>query len=125
VSRRLVLALGVLALAAGCAKKPAEPQNFVVYFETGDANVTPVAQQVLATAATAAQDRPPAKIVVEGHADGGTTNDAALADRRALAVIHALTEDGIDANRIEKLQGTPPAGETGVAAHQVIVRFVP
>jgi outer membrane protein OmpA-like peptidoglycan-associated protein len=122
---RLVLALGALALVAGCAQKPAEPQNFVVYFETGEATVTPVAQQVLATAAAASHEHTPSKIVVEGHADGGTTNDAALADKRALAVIHVLTDDGIDANRIEKAQGTPPAGETGVAAHQVIIRFVP
>jgi outer membrane protein OmpA-like peptidoglycan-associated protein len=87
--------------------------------------VTQEAHQVIANAATELRSHPPAKIVVEGHADGGTPADASLADQRAIAVIHALVDDGIDANKIEKLQGAPPAGETGVAAHQVIIRVVP
>ena len=120
-----VAILSALAALAGCTNPPAEPRNFVVYFQSGDANVTPEAQQVVANAASAMRDRPPTKIVVEGHADGGTTTDARLADQRALAVIHALAEDGVDANSIEKLQGAPPTGQTGVAAHQVIIRFVP
>jgi outer membrane protein OmpA-like peptidoglycan-associated protein len=121
----LVATLSIMTAFAGCSTPPAEPRNFVVYFETGDASVTPTAQQVIATVATATHEHAPSKLVVEGHADGGTTSDAALADQRAIAVIHALVEDGIDANSIEKLQGAPPEGQTGVAAHQVIIRFVP
>lgn len=118
-------ALALMAAITGCSSRPAEPQNFVVYFETGDATVTPVAQQVIATAAAAAHGHAAQKLVVEGHADGSATTDASLADQRALAVIHALTDDGVDAKSIEKAQGAPPPELTGLAAHQVIIRFVP
>ena len=124
--RRFAATLGVMTALVGCSNPPpAEPRNFVVYFRTGDATVTQEAHQVIANAATSMRTHPPAKIVVEGHADGGTTFDASLADQRALAVIQALVADGTDASSIEKLPGAPSPGETGLAAHQVIIRFMP
>ncbi len=118
--------LAVLALA-GCAAKPppAELQQFVVYFETGATALTPEATKIIADAAAASREHTPAKIVVEGHADGGTANDAALADKRALAVMAALTGDGVDAKLLDKDQGAPATGVTGVGAHQVIIRLLP
>jgi outer membrane protein OmpA-like peptidoglycan-associated protein len=127
--RRPYLVLALLALAGCATKEPAEPaagpQLFVVYFQTGAATLTPDATQIVATAAAAARERTPSKLIVEGHADGGTTNDAALADQRALAVMAALTGDGVDATAIEKNQGAPAAGVTGVDAHQVTIRLLP
>ncbi|HUK58519.1 MAG TPA: OmpA family protein [Stellaceae bacterium] len=123
--RTFVMLLGVGAVAACTAPAPAPaPANFVVYFQTGGATLGPDARQIIANAVAAAKDRPD-KLLVEGHADGGATTDAALADRRALAVIRALTDAGLDAGRITKAQGTPAPGEEGVAAHQVLIRFVP
>jgi outer membrane protein OmpA-like peptidoglycan-associated protein len=125
VIRRACLLLAVLAVAGCAAQKPAEPQQFVVYFQTGDASVTQEAQQVIAQAAAATRQHAPSKITVEGHADGGTSNDAALADRRAIAVMGALVRSGVNATAIEKTPGTPAAGATGVAAHQAIIRLMP
>jgi outer membrane protein OmpA-like peptidoglycan-associated protein len=124
--RRASLLLALLALA-GCAAKeePAGPRQFVVYFETGTAALTQEGTQIVAGAAAAARDPAPSKIVVEGHADGGTTSDAALADKRALAVMAALTGDGVEAALIDKDQGAPAAGLSGVGAHQVIIRLLP
>jgi hypothetical protein len=125
VTRHPTLFLALLVLA-GCATAPAVgPQQFVVYFETGADTLTPEAREVVGSAADAARAHPPGKITVEGHADGGTANDAALADKRALAVIAALSGDGVDANAIEKIPGAPAAGAAGVAAHQAIIGLIP
>ncbi len=121
--RTFVTMLGIGWLAACAAPAPA-PANFVVYFQTGEASLTLEAWQVVANAAAAAKDRPD-KLVVEGHADGGATADAALADRRALAVMRALSDAGVDAGRVVKAQGAPTPGAEGIAAHQVLIRFVP
>jgi OmpA family len=126
--RRRTFVTMLCGLVAACANPAPAPTpaagNFVVYFVTGDATVTPEAQLVVANAVAAAQGRPD-KLFVEGHADGGATTDAALADRRALAVMRALTAAGVDASRIVKEPGAPTPGEAGVAAHQVIIRFAP
>jgi outer membrane protein OmpA-like peptidoglycan-associated protein len=123
MSRALVLAL-LLALGA-CAGRLAEPQIFVVYFPTNDAVLTPQAHALATEIAAARRDMNPSRVVVEGRADGGTPHDAELADARARAVARALVDAGVDAALIEQHPGAPPAGETGVAAHQVVVRFVP
>ena len=125
MSARRAGALALAALLASCATKPTEPQRFAVYFETGGATLTDEGRQVVAQAASAARAHPPSRITVEGHADGGTTNDAALADRRAIAVIGTLVGDGVAATAIEKIPGAPSEGASGVAAHQVIIRLMP
>jgi hypothetical protein len=40
-------------------------------------------------------------------------------------VIHGLIDAGIDGKSIDKQPSAPAGGATGVAAHQVIVRFLP
>ena len=119
------LAFAALAALAGCMKSAVEPRNFVVFFPIDDAALTPEAQKSVAGIAAATRDAGPSRFTVEGGADGGTPHDATLADERALAVIHALVEDGVDAGSIEKRPSAPPNGSAGVAAHEVIVRIVP
>jgi hypothetical protein len=117
--------LFLLGALAACTAHMSEPQNFVVYFHTGEAQLTPEGQQVVTAIATAQAAAKPRRIQVEGRADGGTPHDAALADDRAIVVIGALVRSGIDATAIDKRPSAPPEGVTGVAAHEVVVRFVP
>jgi outer membrane protein OmpA-like peptidoglycan-associated protein len=125
---RIPAVLALLAALAACMSTSPTPaptaDNFVVYFQTGDASLTPEARQVVANVVAASKTRPD-KLVVEGHADGGTTTDATLADRRAAAVMRALTDGGIDATRVIKAPGAPAPGTEGVAAHQVLIHFTP
>jgi outer membrane protein OmpA-like peptidoglycan-associated protein len=113
-----------VALAA-CTASLREPRNYVVYFVADSADLTSEAQQVVATIAAARADLHPSRIAVEGRADGGSPHDAALADERARTVSRALVAAGIDPATIAIEPSAPPAGITGVAARQVIVRFEP
>jgi hypothetical protein len=117
--RRLITAALLLCLAA-CAT--GTPPQYVVYFPKGDATLTPDAQAVVTEIAGAAKSNS-GKLVVAGQADGGKPADATLADERATVVIKALTAAGIDGARLDKGAAAPPAGVTGVAAHQVTVVF--
>ena len=122
--RRSAIAAAFLALAA-CAPRLEAPRDFNVFFETDRAELTPEAHQVIAQIADDAHKLAPRKIVVAGRADGGTAHDATLADTRATAVIGALLERGVPADQIEKQADAPPPDRTGIAAHQVVVRFLP
>jgi hypothetical protein len=114
----------LLALLTACAHLD-QPRDFVVYFETDSADLTPTARQVVATVATNAHDTSPSKILVAGRADGSTAHDATLADQRAAVVMQALSKQGIPATQIEKQADAPPANRVGVAAHQVIITLLP
>jgi len=120
-----IAVFAVLMVLAGCAGRPAEPRNFAVFFESDKASLTPEARLLVAQMAAAAHEMSPSKIIVEGRADGGTAHDATLADARASVVVRSLVEAGIDGKSIDKQPGAPPAGRTGVAAHEVIVRLLP
>jgi outer membrane protein OmpA-like peptidoglycan-associated protein len=122
---RRITALTLLIALAGCMSPASAPRDFVVFFETDKATLTPEAKIVVVQMAHAAQTAASAKITVEGRADGGTAHDAALADERAAVVMRALVDSGIDATRIAKQPSAPPTGTTGTAAHQVIVQFLP
>jgi hypothetical protein len=115
----------LLAALAGCAAHLDEPRNYVVYFVTDTATLTDEAQKVVATIAAARSDLNPTRIAVEGRADGGTAHDATLADDRARVVTRALVAAGIEPTLIAIEPSAPPTGVTGVAAHQVVVRFQP
>lgn len=119
---RTVLILLLLA-SAGCADRLSKPQDYVVFFPTNTAGLTAEGKQVVDRVAANARDVRPSKVVVEGHADGGTPSDASLANERARTVLLALGEAGVAP--VELAQSAPPAGTTGVAAHKVVVRFVP
>jgi len=120
--RRVVVLLVLVALA-GCAwPLPGGIQQFVVFFRTDDATLSLEARSIVSQVVVAAHDFHPAKIEVEGHADGALPQDAALADRRAEAVVKALEDGGIDPAIIGR-HANIVATEAGIAAHQVIVRF--
>jgi hypothetical protein len=117
-------AFALAAFLAACAHLD-QPRDFLVFFDTDSATITPTAQQVIATAAARAHDTSASKILVAGRADGSTAHDATLADQRATAVMQALAQQGIPAAQIEKQPDAPPANQTGVAAHQVVVTLLP
>ncbi len=122
---RHAAAASLLLVIAACAQHLAAPRDFVVFFETDQAQITPEGQQVIVEIAGAARKNAPSKIVVAGRADGGTARDATLADQRATNVMHALADQGVPAASLEKQADAPPANQTGVAAHQVLVRLLP
>lgn len=123
VSRLAAFALAVVLSA--CAHHLEQPRDYIVYFDTDSATLTPDGQRIVATAAAAAHDNSPSKILVAGRADGSTAHDATLADQRATAVMQALTRQGVAAAKVEKQPDAPPSSRTGVAAHQVVVTLLP
>jgi outer membrane protein OmpA-like peptidoglycan-associated protein len=119
-------AIGTVAiLLAACAQRLEAPREFIVFFETDHADLTPEAQQVIGQIADNTRELHPSKIVVAGRADGGTAHDATLADQRATAVMNRLTNDGVASRLLEKQSDAPRAGTGGVAAHQVVIRLLP
>ena len=117
--------LGVALVLAACTPHLATPREYIVFFETDQARLTPEAQQLIHEVASNARDLHPSKVVVAGRADGGTAHDATLADERAIAVMQALAKEGLAPSLLEKEADAPQAGTAGVAAHRVIVRFLP
>jgi outer membrane protein OmpA-like peptidoglycan-associated protein len=117
-------AIAWFALLAACSA-PDQPRPFVVFFETDSAALTPEAQQVIAQAAAKAHDVAHSKIVVAGRADGSTPHDATLADQRAMAVMQALTVQGVPSGELVKQADAPPSGIGGVAAQQVVITLLP
>jgi outer membrane protein OmpA-like peptidoglycan-associated protein len=121
--KSLVVAVLLVALAA-CAPMSG-PRQLDVFFMTNEASLTPDGQKVVTEIAKLAREGKPSRIIVEGQADGGAPSDAALADKRAGAVIDALVAAGVDAGRITKVAAPAPQGVTGVAAHKVAVQLLP
>lgn len=125
---KLVLRLAAFALLVAlgaCAQHLTQPRDYIVYFDTDSATLTPDGQRIVATAASTAHDTSPSKILVAGRADGSTAHDATLADQRATAVMQALTQQGVAAAKLEKQPDAPPSSRTGVAAHQVVITLLP
>jgi outer membrane protein OmpA-like peptidoglycan-associated protein len=113
------VSLASVVLAAGCATK--EPgRQFPVYFQAendtldqaGEATVTEITR-----VATGSHQQ----IVIRGQADGGTPHDAQLAYSRGQTVAQDLQAHGVDPSRIQIQPSAPAPGETGVAAHKVVV----
>lgn len=115
VSRRSVLVAGVGAwLGAAVAtdaraqgKSPAEPEQFVLYFDFASAKLSSVARPVVSDAADAIRrtvDRGNfSHVKVIGYADtiGSTAGQDRLSLRRADAVRDELVRDGIDVTAIK------------------------
>lgn len=124
LSRLFSIAL-LTALAACSGTKLDQPRSYLVYFDNDSATITADGQRVIGTIVTGIKDNSPSKVVIAGRADGSTAHDATLADQRAVAVMQALTQQGVAASKLEKEAGAPPSGVTGVAAHQVAVTLLP
>jgi outer membrane protein OmpA-like peptidoglycan-associated protein len=120
---RGLAALGLTMMLAGCAAS--EPRQFVVFFGTDDASLTPAAQQLVAEIAAAARDQHSSKIAVAGYGDGAGAQDAALADRRATTVVRALAAAGVGPSSIEKRPGLAADQATGIPVHKVTVILDP
>jgi len=84
---------------------PAEiqiPRNFLVFFDFNQSTITQVAQNIINSAADAAQSLAQVKLRLTGHADraGPTRYNQRLSIRRANAVKAALVRLGVPANDI-------------------------
>jgi len=117
-------AVALISAVAACTHID-QPRDYLAYFDTDSATLTPDGQRIVGTVASAVHDLSPAKIVVAGRADGSTAHDATLADQRATTVVQALVQQGVPAGKIEKQADAPPSGRTGVAAHQVVITILP
>ena len=115
----------MLTTLTGCTHVDQQPRSYLVYFDTDSAILTADGQRVVATAASAAHDFSPSKVIVSGRADGSTAHDAALADQRATVVMQALGQQGVAGKDIEKQADAAPSGRTGVAAHEVVITLLP
>jgi hypothetical protein len=106
--RRLLvsLVLSALALSTASAQQasegartaaPTESEQFLVFFNTGQAALTPEGARVVAEAADAYKARGVARIVVTGHTDttGSAEYNLELSLRRAEAVTEELMRRGV------------------------------
>jgi OmpA family protein len=99
----------------------AEARMFVVFFGTGQDRVTAEAEKVVTEIAAAAKATTGARLEVAGYGDDDQARDKDLAERRAQAVVRALTAAGVPQNRIATKPGVPPAEATGIPVHKVTV----
>lgn len=121
-----VAVVTLLAAPAACTTpETTEPREFLVFFQTDKAELTPEAREVVEEAAAALRDAGPSKIVVEGEADGHAARDGALANQRAETVAQALAAAGMDPAAIEKGAHTVPRPVVPLAAHKVTVLVMP
>jgi outer membrane protein OmpA-like peptidoglycan-associated protein len=96
--------------------------QYVVFFRDGQAALTPDGNQIVQRIAEAAKQLHPGKIEVIGSNDGLAMTRENIADARAATVVQSLEQAGVKSTAIARAGSAQPAG-TGVAAHQVIVRF--
>jgi outer membrane protein OmpA-like peptidoglycan-associated protein len=120
-----IFAVTMLTALAACGSTLSQPRSYLVYFDNDSATLTAEGQRIVGTIVTGIKDNAPSKVVVAGRADGSTAHDATLADQRAVAVMQALTQQGVSASKLEKEADAPPSGINGVAAHQVVVTLLP
>ncbi len=116
-----LLSILLLAIVPFVADAVAEGRMFVVFFGTGEDRVTAEAEKVVAEAAAIAKEKTDARLEVAGYGDDDQARDKDLAERRARAVVRALTAAGVPQNRIATKPGAPPAEATGIPVHKVTV----
>jgi OOP family OmpA-OmpF porin len=88
----------------GCEIKIAQPVSFnlTVQFATNSAEITGVAFQEMLELLRFLREHPSTDAVIEGHTDNTGTDDynQGLSERRAEAVVQALTNSGISRDRL-------------------------
>ncbi|MFH1090236.1 MAG: OmpA family protein [Pseudomonadota bacterium] len=73
-----------------------------ILFDTGQATIKPESQPIIDQVVTLMKDNPDLKLGVEGHTDnvGTPASNKVLSEKRAAAVVAALTKAGIAQNRL-------------------------
>ena len=91
------------AFAGVLAATPRAPRVFIVYFESGTADIEPRSTGALDEAIAVAKSTPDADISVVGHSDatGTDASNLALSTRRAEVVRDRLVAGDVAANTIE------------------------
>lgn len=94
-----------------------------VLFDTGQATLNPGANEPLDRLATALQEQPGRKVLIEGHTDnvGSDQNNLGLSERRAQSVQTSLTQRGVDRSQITavgKGENFPIASNDSAAGRQ-------
>lgn len=95
-----------------------------VFFETGQATITPGARATIDRLAEFLKQNPDQRVRIDGYADstGSKAHNAALSERRADAVKQALVSRGIETGRIETHAGgagAPVAGNDTAQGRQM------
>jgi outer membrane protein OmpA-like peptidoglycan-associated protein len=81
---------------------PAEPLNYLVFFDFNKSDLTDDARTIIKSAATHAAKAGPTKLTVTGHTDtvGSAAYNMRLSRRRAVSVEKELVKDGVPADEI-------------------------
>ncbi|MBF0267693.1 MAG: OmpA family protein [Alphaproteobacteria bacterium] len=90
------------APAPAPVKKPAEPKNFLVFFDFDKADITPEALKIIEQAVAYAKAGNMSRVELTGHADRSGSNkyNMALSMRRAKAVQDTMVKLGMNASAI-------------------------
>ncbi len=88
--------------AAPASAPPPPQRQFMLYFDTNSATLSPEAQSIVQQAAEAARHAQITHIAVTGHTDtvGTARYNQRLSDRRAAAVSQGLIGQGVSADEI-------------------------
>ena len=83
--------------SAAMAARPALPEHFLLYFESGGTQLTPASTAALDKIIEAAKRRPAADMSIIGHTDtpGKVELNESLAHQRAVAVADLLKQKGL------------------------------
>lgn len=89
------------AFAGALAAEPETPRRFLLYFQSGTAELIPEARAMLPEIVTEIRRRPGVDISIIGHSDtvGNDAINARLSLQRAVAVRDLLVSNGMDAAR--------------------------
>jgi len=91
--------------ASPAVERPSGPAPLVVYFNAGSASIRDEDRTVLDQASRAFSEGKPLVMILTGSADrvGPPDRNLTLSQRRASAVLHALLDRGIPADRFQIL----------------------
>jgi peptidoglycan-associated lipoprotein len=125
--RPIQAAGAVLLLLAGCAPMSSAPSGvedgrYLVYFNEFSANLSPDAQNVVATAAQRAKEIGARSVLVQGRASatGSEAANQKLTETRTQVVYDTLQKDGVNPTIIQQ----QPLGQTTTTDTSVMDRRV-